>query len=63
MNQEMDIVIRNSKDQKVYYPKPVGRLRVASGLILVEYEDEKKTPNLWQRFWYWFLLGWKWERM
>jgi hypothetical protein len=20
-------------------------------------------PNPWHRFWYWALLGWKWERM
>ena len=62
MNQEMDVIIRDSK-RKIYFSKPIGRLRVANGLILVEYEDENKTPNLWQRFWYWFLLGWTWERM
>lgn len=62
MNQEMDVIIRDNR-RKVYYGKPVGRLRVANGLILVEYEDENKTPNLWRRFWYWLLLGWKWEKL
>lgn len=50
-------------DRKLYFSKPIGRLSMGNGLVLVEYTDQKKVPNLWRRFWYWFLLGWTWERM
>jgi len=23
----------------------------------------KHRPNAWRRFWYWALLGWRWERL
>jgi hypothetical protein len=26
-------------------------------------ESRQEIPNLWERFWYWALLGWKWERL
>jgi hypothetical protein len=26
-------------------------------------ESCKPMPNRWRRFWYWALLGWKWEKI
>lgn len=25
-------------------------------------ESRRPIPNWWRRFWYWALLGWRWER-
>lgn len=25
------------------------------------FEFPTPMPNIWHRFWYWFLLGWRWE--
>lgn len=27
------------------------------------YFPEDRIPNRWRRFWYWALLGWKWEKV
>ncbi len=36
-----------------------SRLRVHNDVIVVE--GPRLRPNAWRRFWYWALLGWKWE--
>jgi hypothetical protein len=34
-------------------------LLIQDGYIKINFLKEK--PNFWWRFWYWALLGWKWE--
>ena len=29
----------------------------------LEIYSPKKMPNRWRRFWYWALLGWRWEKI
>jgi len=54
----------------------IGEFGPASGKLisLAFYADGLRTqgwrvklpigrPNLWRRFWYWALLGWKWEKV
>ena len=35
-------------------------LRIAPDIVLT---TSGGPPNAWRRFWAWFLLGWKWERL
>jgi hypothetical protein len=30
---------------------------------LIRIESPKPRPNVWRRFWHWFLLGWTWEKL
>lgn len=41
--------------------KPQSQLRFLGGEVLVQYRARR--PNIWRRFWYWFLLGWTWENL
>jgi hypothetical protein len=41
-------------------PPNRSRLIINHGL---RFEMQAPPPNRWRRFWYWTLLGWKWEAM
>lgn len=42
-------------------PPPVrGRVHICEDAIVI---DSEVYPNAWRRFWYWALLGWRWERV
>lgn len=38
-----------------------SRLKFIDGTVIADYA--KPMPNVWRRFWYWFLLGWTWENI
>ena len=40
---------------------PVTRLSIQDDVILIG--TSRPLPNRWRRFWYWALLGWRWERI
>jgi hypothetical protein len=53
-------------------PDPLYRLHITDGppirsilTITSEFKIEyrKSPPNRWWRFWYWALLGWRWEKV
>jgi hypothetical protein len=41
-------------------PKVIGTLIIHH--IRYEVTEKQGWPNTWRRFWYWALLGWKWEK-
>lgn len=41
---------------------PQAKARLVIGGVLV-INTALELPNWWWRFWYWFLLGWTWERL
>jgi hypothetical protein len=41
-------------------PPPVRSVLCIQNLIRLE--SPEPPPNLWWRFWFWFLLGWRWEK-
>ncbi len=42
---------------------PPARSVLVVGDNLIRIESPRPLPNLWRRFWYRLLLGWRWEEM
>lgn len=40
-------------------PRVRGRIRITPNMIV----ESTVYPNAWRRFWYWALLGWRWEKV
>jgi len=41
-------------------PQPQSALIIGDAMRI---ESEQPRPNRWRRFWYWALLGWRWEEL
>ena len=46
---------------QVVVPDYKSKLIMGEATLVVM--SDKKMPNLWRRFWYWWLLGWTWEAL
>ena len=69
MEQEKNGRYQNSRDYLdgkqslgvfAHYPKTLSRLNINNNFYI---EMTTKIPNIWFRFWYKILLGWKWENL
>lgn len=55
-----------AKDPCLYIEErtPHSRLRMLPGdRDVIRIDTVQKLPNVWRRFCYWALLGWKWEKL
>ena len=53
-----------SEDSSAVSPARVAEPEMKSHLFITDsfiVHLPTPKPNLWRRFWYWFLLGWKWR--
>ena len=44
-------------------PPDRSKLVIGSGMKTVQFFFTCRRPNCWRRFWYWALLGWRWEEV
>lgn len=50
------------EDIKIVSEPVITRL-IISDTNLISVESSTPMPNLFRRFWYWALLGWRWEKI
>ena len=53
-------IVVDGNEHQIWVPKPKARLNINEGFLI---ESVEKRPNAWWRFWQYFLLGWKWEKL
>ena len=52
----------NTVYRTVASPKVIGHAIILNGTVRYAITEKQGWPNAWRRFWYWALLGWKWEK-